>query len=169
VQPEATPAPAPKMAVDEVLINGRRFRVPERVIKMDFWSKTGKGSLHREEYVSTSEIFSMTKLLVSDRDRLLSSVASSPLTSLSSVDPMDEDDIEDIAATVPARDTSLRFDLRQLRAAMVGPLSYACEAQSYVPRRPFVVCRGVLRQSRYPMASQPRRQQKLLSLFPSYL
>lgn len=34
--------PPPKVAVDEVLINGRRYRVPERVIVLDFWSKLGK-------------------------------------------------------------------------------------------------------------------------------
>lgn len=28
-----------KVAVDEVLINGRRYRVPERVIMLDFWNK----------------------------------------------------------------------------------------------------------------------------------
>ena len=32
-----------KMHVDEVHINGRRYRVPERVIVLDFWDKLGRG------------------------------------------------------------------------------------------------------------------------------
>lgn len=32
----------PKVAVDEVLINGRRYRVPERIILLDFWNKVSK-------------------------------------------------------------------------------------------------------------------------------
>lgn len=31
-----------KLVLDEVLINGRRYRVPERVIVLDFWSKMSK-------------------------------------------------------------------------------------------------------------------------------
>jgi len=31
-----------KLVLDEVLINGRRYRVPERIIMLDFWSKIGK-------------------------------------------------------------------------------------------------------------------------------
>lgn len=61
IQPETPTAPPPKMAVDEVLINGRRFRVPERVITMDFWNKTGKGRPHREEYVLTALDICITK------------------------------------------------------------------------------------------------------------
>ena len=34
---------AKKMSVDEVHINGRRYRVPERVIVLDFWDKLGHG------------------------------------------------------------------------------------------------------------------------------
>lgn len=33
---------AEKLDLDEVLINGRRYRVPERVIILDFWSKISK-------------------------------------------------------------------------------------------------------------------------------
>lgn len=32
-----------KLVLDEVLINGRRYRVPERVIMLDFWSKISWG------------------------------------------------------------------------------------------------------------------------------
>jgi hypothetical protein len=28
-----------KVLVDEVFINGRKYRVPERIIKLDFWNK----------------------------------------------------------------------------------------------------------------------------------
>ena len=31
-----------KVNVDEVLINGRRYRVPERIITLDFWDKVAK-------------------------------------------------------------------------------------------------------------------------------
>ncbi|KAJ6500369.1 hypothetical protein C8R45DRAFT_977405 [Mycena sanguinolenta] len=63
-----------KVAVDEVLINGRRYRVPERIVILDFWNKVG------------------TKLNV-DQDadaEAASSRMSSPLTSLSSLDDSDE-------------------------------------------------------------------------------
>lgn len=33
-----------RMATDEVLINGRRYRVPERTIVLDFWGKLNKRS-----------------------------------------------------------------------------------------------------------------------------
>lgn len=41
IQPQASSAVQSqnKVTVDEVLINGRRYRVPERVIMLDFWSK----------------------------------------------------------------------------------------------------------------------------------
>jgi hypothetical protein len=39
--PETTSQPAKKEAVDEVLINGRRYRIPERIILLDFWNKIG--------------------------------------------------------------------------------------------------------------------------------
>ena len=34
------------MPADEVLINGRRYRVPERVIVLDFWNKLNKYDEH---------------------------------------------------------------------------------------------------------------------------
>lgn len=46
VQAETAPPPpviAPnKVNIDEVLINGRRYRVPERIITLDFWDKIAK-------------------------------------------------------------------------------------------------------------------------------
>ena len=44
------------MTVDEVLINGRRYRVPERVIMLDFWNKVGRGSSHYDQYVILAAI-----------------------------------------------------------------------------------------------------------------
>lgn len=49
IQPENPAPPPPKMNVEEVLINGRRFRVPERIITMDFWNKAAKNRSHHEE------------------------------------------------------------------------------------------------------------------------
>ena len=51
VQLEPTPAPPNLMTVDEVLINGRRYRVPERVIMLDFWNKVGRDNSQYDEYV----------------------------------------------------------------------------------------------------------------------
>ncbi|EPT05920.1 hypothetical protein FOMPIDRAFT_41897 [Fomitopsis schrenkii] len=76
VQLEPTPAPPNVMTVDEVLINGRRYRVPERAIMLDFWNKVGRG--------------------ISQYDDALSS----PLTSLSSLAGEDED-ISAIDNSVP--------------------------------------------------------------------
>ncbi|KAK0228244.1 hypothetical protein IW262DRAFT_590128 [Armillaria fumosa] len=71
----------PKVNVDEVLINGRRYRVPERIILLDFWSKVNKTA-------ATGD--------VEDSSRM-----SSPLTSLSSLDDLedrpDPSKIEEIA------------------------------------------------------------------------
>jgi hypothetical protein len=55
----------PKVTVDEVLINGRRYRVPERIILLDFWNKISKNGDGGQDEDSRS---------------------SSPLTSLSSLD-----------------------------------------------------------------------------------
>ncbi|KAI0362764.1 hypothetical protein OH77DRAFT_1389108 [Trametes cingulata] len=76
VNMDAAPPPAvvpPRFNVDEVLINGRRYRVPERIITLDFWDKVSKGRGASHEA----------------RELDASSGMSSPLTSLSSLD--DED------------------------------------------------------------------------------
>lgn len=57
-----------KFAVDEVFINGKRYRVPERIIKLDFWDKVNM--LH----------------CPTQRSRYNPDVLLSPLTSLSSLD-----------------------------------------------------------------------------------
>lgn len=49
IQPE-TPVAAPsKIAVDEVLINGRRYRVPEKIVTLDFWNKISRNRGLTEE------------------------------------------------------------------------------------------------------------------------
>ncbi|KAF9472207.1 hypothetical protein BDN70DRAFT_887247 [Pholiota conissans] len=75
IHPEySSTIPNRSMPADEVLINGRRYRVPERVIVFDFWNKLNKWDDH----------------IV--RDTELTSGLSSPLTSLSSLD--DSDDLQ---------------------------------------------------------------------------
>ncbi|KAI8998911.1 hypothetical protein BD414DRAFT_512473 [Trametes punicea] len=66
------PALVPEKAnVDEVLINGRRYRVPERIITLDFWDKVARNrGVHTE----------------ARRELDHSSGLSSPLTSLTSLD-----------------------------------------------------------------------------------
>ncbi|KAF5386595.1 hypothetical protein D9615_001726 [Tricholomella constricta] len=68
----------PKVAVDEVLINGRRYRVPERVIVLDFWNKLNKSERQ------------------ADKDSNFASGMSSPLTSLSSLDDLDDQTIPEL-------------------------------------------------------------------------
>ncbi|KAJ8481419.1 hypothetical protein ONZ51_g5996 [Trametes cubensis] len=73
VNTDSAPPPAivpEKLNVDEVLINGRRYRVPERVITLDFWDKVSRNRGSRTEA----------------RDIDNSSSLSSPLTSLTSLD-----------------------------------------------------------------------------------
>ncbi|OJA07604.1 hypothetical protein AZE42_06275 [Rhizopogon vesiculosus] len=69
IHPEGTSI-AEKLVLDEILINGRRYRVPEKVVMLDFWNKISKDQ-HRDQ-------------------RLPVSAMSSPLTSLSSLDDFDE-------------------------------------------------------------------------------
>ncbi|KAF7974048.1 hypothetical protein HWV62_13441 [Athelia sp. TMB] len=80
IQPQASSAVQSqnKVTVDEVLINGRRYRVPERVIMLDFWSKIS--SDHNPTQLSTS----------ASQDDAASEM-SSPLTSLSSLEDLDDD------------------------------------------------------------------------------
>ncbi|KAJ4488300.1 hypothetical protein J3R30DRAFT_3434956 [Lentinula aciculospora] len=71
----------PKVSVDEVLINGRRYRVPERIILLDFWKKISRPAREQDE----------------------DSRSSSPLTSLSS--------LEDEEPTHPPPTNTLQSDL----------------------------------------------------------
>ncbi|KAF8636483.1 hypothetical protein AX17_003298 [Amanita inopinata Kibby_2008] len=56
--------------VDEVLINGRRYRVPEKIILLDFWGRLHQGDLQK--------------------DKDLDSELSSPLTSLTSLEDLED-------------------------------------------------------------------------------
>jgi hypothetical protein len=69
VHPQGT-SMAEKLVLDEILINGRRYRVPEKVIMLDFWNKISKDQ-HLDQRPPVSAM-------------------SSPLTSLSSLDDFDE-------------------------------------------------------------------------------
>ncbi|KAL0578257.1 hypothetical protein V5O48_003752 [Marasmius crinis-equi] len=75
-----------KVAVDEVLINGRRYRVPERIILLDFWNKLNKGAGNANDGEDGSGM-------------------SSPLTSLSSLE-------EDESGPPPASSSRGTHDLR---------------------------------------------------------
>ena len=116
IHPEVSAAPPPRLAIDEVLINGRRYRVPERVITMDFWNKTGRRRSHRYQYVYSSVLSTFVARCIDmrRRDYDASSGMSSPLTSLSS---LAGDDMEDSFSLGPPVKT---FDLDELRAAMVS-------------------------------------------------
>ncbi|TCD63891.1 hypothetical protein EIP91_004800 [Steccherinum ochraceum] len=92
IQPEASLLVQPtSMAIEEVLINGRRYRVPEKIITMDFWKKTRRREPLRDDEVS--------------------SAMSSPLTSISSLEDGDD-------ATPPTPKLGL-FNVEELKAAML--------------------------------------------------
>jgi hypothetical protein len=44
--------PRPRLAYEDMVINKRKYRVPERIIRLDFWDKIGLGKgcvgTHRE-------------------------------------------------------------------------------------------------------------------------
>ncbi|RDB21491.1 Uncharacterized protein C2F7.07c [Hypsizygus marmoreus] len=93
---------APKVAVDEVLINGRRYRVPERVIVLDFWNKLNKLDDHTE------------------KDPHLASGMSSPLTSLSSLDDLDEPSLPEFSLSHEMDDLKAAQMLCGLHNAKIG-------------------------------------------------
>lgn len=39
-----------KLPLDEVSINGRRYRIPEHVVILDFWSKVREGNISRTRF-----------------------------------------------------------------------------------------------------------------------
>jgi len=80
------------VAVDEVLINGRRYRVPEKIIVLDFWNKLNKVDEHSQRYILLFLSSNLTECL-SIRDEVASDL-SSPLTELSSLDDDDVSSIE---------------------------------------------------------------------------
>lgn len=42
IQSEASQSSGKKIVAEEVMINGRRYRIPERVITLDFWGKISR-------------------------------------------------------------------------------------------------------------------------------
>ncbi|KAF4578654.1 hypothetical protein EYR40_001196 [Pleurotus pulmonarius] len=97
IQPETMPNNTQtKVAVDEVLINGRRYRVPERVIVLDFWNRIN-GTHGIQPQLSEEEDSGM----------------SSPLTSLSSL----EGDLDDI---FPPLDSSHNADDLHAASLLMG-------------------------------------------------
>lgn len=57
IHPEySSTVPSRNMPTDEVLINGRRYRVPERVIVLDFWNKLNKWDEHINKWVISATI-----------------------------------------------------------------------------------------------------------------
>ncbi|PCH38298.1 hypothetical protein WOLCODRAFT_130817 [Wolfiporia cocos MD-104 SS10] len=80
IHPEVAPPPPPKIAVDEVLINGRRYRIPEKIITLDFWRKIRRNREQTEDYADDS------------------SALSSPLTSISS---LGDDDVPPLDPSAP--------------------------------------------------------------------
>lgn len=117
----------PRLHVEEVLINGRRYRVPERIITMDFWAKTGKAQATYSEYVPAQRVTFPRP----DRGRshaIYESGTSSPLTSLSG---NSDDEYDEPVVNNPVK----TFDLEELRAAVVSqqPLVFAPDAHSKCP------------------------------------
>lgn len=43
-----------KFTVDEVFINGKRYRVPERIIKLDFWDKVHMSHCPTQRFIFLS-------------------------------------------------------------------------------------------------------------------
>jgi hypothetical protein len=92
IHPQTVSASQKKVAVDEVLINGRRYRVPERVIMLNFWGKVHRAPNHRETDTTSG--------------------MSSPLTSLSS--------LEDFEDTIPPFAGPSVYDTDDIRLAQVN-------------------------------------------------
>ncbi len=112
IMPEIPPAVPPKAIVDEVLINGRRYRVPERIITMDFWSKTGRGRPPQDECVPSHNTKCVPLITMLCR-KYSASTLSSPLTSLNS---LSDDDMEELSPIGPPINA---FSIEDLKAALV--------------------------------------------------
>ena len=116
IHPElSTAVPNPRIAVDEVLINGRRYRIPEKIIVLDFWSKLNKRDEYNYRYI---DLFRIWFKLSSFRETDIPSRASSPLTPLSSMD-----DSHDSMLSSSGR-TSTEID--DLAAAQVNKSYFEC-------------------------------------------
>lgn len=116
ILPETASAPPPKLAIDEVLINGRRYRVPERVITMDFWNKTGKPYPQQHRYILSLQYYYLQSPNLECRHYDFHSAASSPLSSLSS---LSDDDMRPVDYK-PTGSALGSFDLDELKAVVVS-------------------------------------------------
>lgn len=97
-----------KVAAEEVNINGRKYRVPERVIQLDFWEKLGRGNEYKEVLEPKSAMVEPMEI---------SSSCSSPLTSLSELSDIEERDTF-MGSASPLDDrgaAEVLFGLRSLR------------------------------------------------------
>ncbi|KAF9532372.1 hypothetical protein CPB83DRAFT_891105 [Crepidotus variabilis] len=132
--------PGSSMNVDEVLINGRRYRVPEKIIVLDFWNRLNKWDehLHRD-------------------DEATSTGMSSPLTELSSLD--DEDD--------QTQSHSEPMDLDDFSAAqlLVGISAARTEPRLLALRGPSkrLVDRGIQTESDAAVTSGPTKPKVMRS------
>ncbi|KAG5637860.1 hypothetical protein H0H81_002899 [Sphagnurus paluster] len=115
IHPEANKTHSSKLAVDEVLINGRRYRVPERVIVLDFWNKLNK-------------IEQQT-----DKDSNAASGMSSPLTSLSSLDDLDDQTMSELP---PSLHDSEDLKVAQMLCYLQISRPRAAESSSAQPTAP---------------------------------
>jgi hypothetical protein len=109
------------VAVDEVLINGRRYRVPEKIIVLDFWNKLNKVDEHSQRYILLFVSSNLTECFVSIRDEVASDL-SSPLTELSS---LDDDDVSSIEMVNGG------FD-EHAAAQVNSPSTVCCQSQSFM-------------------------------------
>ena len=116
IHPELSTAPPnPRIAVDEVLINGRRYRIPEKIIVLDFWSKLNKRDEYNYRYI---DLLQICLKLSSFREMDIPSRMSSPLTPVSSMD-----DSHDSMLSSSGR-TSTEID--DLAAAQVNNFYFEC-------------------------------------------
>lgn len=60
-----------RVPVDEVLINGRRYRVPEKVIMLDFWNKLNKADPEEKRSCFHTETFTHPLMHLHQRDGII--------------------------------------------------------------------------------------------------
>ncbi|PPQ86872.1 hypothetical protein CVT25_012591 [Psilocybe cyanescens] len=153
IHPEFSSAPPkPTGNVDEVLINGRRYRVPERVIVLDFWNKLNKHNEHSNKEVE------------------IASGMSSPLTSLSSLDDSDDRmmspngqanaEVDETSAAQILCDLSVarRFDHSHTRGTTVlgrKVIDCAIQTDTDPPKPPAATKNKVGRPRKYPISTEP--------------
>lgn len=113
-----------KVAADEVLINGRRYRVPERVVVLDFWNRLNKVGVQLDKYAQFKPPYPKTQKKGSFRDLNLGSEMSSPLTSLSSLDDPDDRQLTGLSPPL--------YDPEDVKVAQVHILPVHLITNSYI-------------------------------------